>query len=73
MPIYEYVCDACGREFEHFARSMTESGPMQCPSCKATNIQKKLSIFASAPGGPQTVTPSPGGCGRCGDPHGPCS
>lgn len=30
MPIYEYQCEECGKDFELF-RSMTDDG---CPSCK---------------------------------------
>ena len=73
MPIYEYLCEACGHEYEHFVRSMNEHGPTQCPKCKAKKVHKKLSLFASAPGGSQFMDRGPGGCGRCGDLNGPCS
>ncbi len=73
MPIYEYRCESCGHEYEHFAKSMNEPGSMQCPKCKAKKVRKKFSLFASAPGGAQSIDGSPGGCGRCGDPNGPCS
>jgi|CXWL01.1.fsa_nt_gi putative FmdB family regulatory protein len=73
MPIYEYLCDACGHEYEHFAKSMSDADPLQCPQCKGKDLRKKLSLFASAPGGSQSVRPSQGGCGRCGDSNGPCS
>lgn len=32
MPIYDYVCGACGHRFEVF-RGLSEAGPHQCPVC----------------------------------------
>ena len=34
MPTYQYVCDACGTEFEEF-QSMTDEPVAACPSCGA--------------------------------------
>jgi putative FmdB family regulatory protein len=39
MPIFEYACRACGKEFEALVRS---SDTPQCP-CGSTDLQKKLS------------------------------
>lgn len=73
MPLYEYACQACGHEFEHLSRSMQDEAVPECPRCKARQTKKKLSLFASAGRGSQGSTTEMGGCGRCGDPHGPCS
>lgn len=74
MPVYEYVCAGCGREFEHFARNMKDDEPEGCPSCGKKSITRKLSLFAARQSVKEPSAPSfGGGCGRCGDPHGPCS
>ena len=33
MPIYDYVCGACGHRFE-VLRGLNEAGPGQCPLCE---------------------------------------
>ncbi len=33
MPIYDYVCSACGHRFEVF-HGLNETGPHQCPVCE---------------------------------------
>jgi putative FmdB family regulatory protein len=45
MPIYEYACNKCGQEFETLVRSGTVPG---CPGCRSTDLEKKLSVFATA-------------------------
>ena len=69
MPIYEYGCRKCGREFESLVRSGTVPA---CPSCRSTDLEKKLSVFATAD---STVDaqPAAGPCGACGHPGGPGS
>jgi putative FmdB family regulatory protein len=67
MPIYEYACGKCGNEFEMLVRSDTVAG---CPSCRSTEVAKKLSVFATA--GPAEDA-APMACGTCGDPRGPGS
>jgi len=46
MPIYEYQCPKCGREFE-LMRAMSQSDePAPCPNC-GTAAQRLVSVFAS--------------------------
>ncbi len=46
MPIYEYRCDSCEKEFEQM-RPISQSGdPAKCPTCGADS-QKLPSVFAS--------------------------
>ena len=66
MPIYEYACRKCGHEFETLVRS--GSFP-DCPSCRSTELEKKLSVFATAAPGPEAAPTGP--CGACGHPGGP--
>ncbi len=74
MPIFEYVCRKCGKEFEQLVPNA--SAKPSCPVCGEKETAKKLSRFAAAvkeSGGcpSQAFCPSAksGGCG-CG--HGGC-
>ena len=73
MPIYEFQCAACGHEYEHLRKSMHDADPRACPQCKSPKLRKKMSLFAPAARDSQPVSQNLGGCGRCGDPDGPCS
>ena len=44
MPIYEYVCRACGHEFELLV--LRTSAAPACPSCDASDLERILSGFA---------------------------
>jgi putative FmdB family regulatory protein len=70
MPIYEYACQDCRREFEAFVRSDTVP---QCPRCHSTRLEKQLSVFATATSSAQAATMMAGPCGSCGHPDGPGS
>ena len=70
MPIYEYGCRACGREFETLVRSGTTPA---CPSCRSADLGKKLSVFATAGATAKAEQSAPGVCSTCGHPGGPGS
>jgi putative FmdB family regulatory protein len=72
MPIFEYICQDCGKEFEVIVRNRDAT---QCPKCHGTKLEQKLSVFAVASGGSsfESRMPSSGGGCACGDPNGPCS
>jgi len=42
MPIYEYLCAACGHELE-VIQSVSEPPLKQCPSCKKRTLKKMVS------------------------------
>lgn len=44
MPIFEYACTQCGKEFEVLVRPNT--GAPACPACQSTELEKLLSIPA---------------------------
>ncbi len=73
MPIYEYVCPSCDHEFEELTLSMSGKKTPECPSCGAGGTNRKLSVFAARQGAAEAPMMPVGGCGRCGDPNGPCS
>src|SRR5438132_1098565 len=41
MPTYDYVCEACGHEFEHF-QSMTDKRLSKCPKCGKRKLVRKV-------------------------------
>jgi putative FmdB family regulatory protein len=67
MPIFEYSCRTCGKDFETLVRS-SSSAPC-CPGCQSQDLQKKLSAFA--PLTASAAAPLPGPCSSCGHPDGP--
>ncbi|GAB4263670.1 MAG: hypothetical protein Kow0092_14750 [Deferrisomatales bacterium] len=48
MPLYEYVCRSCGREFEALVMG---GGEPRCPDCGGARLTRKLSAFAFRSGG----------------------
>ncbi|UCG77595.1 MAG: zinc ribbon domain-containing protein [Nitrospirota bacterium] len=42
MPIYEYSCNNCGKEFELLVFG---SSAVSCPHCENSDITKKMSTF----------------------------
>ena len=44
MPIYDYQCRTCGKEFEGLVRP--QDAPPQCPACHGADLEKLLSAFA---------------------------
>jgi len=69
MPLFEYTCQACAREFEALVRGPEKP---ECPSCHSTALERHLSTFAARSAGASSVSEVPmGACGRCGDPRGP--
>lgn len=71
MPIYEYVCKACGNAFEQLIRG--DEKP-QCPACGKRRLEKKFSVPAAHAGGTADMPACPhGACemrNRC--PGGSC-
>jgi putative FmdB family regulatory protein len=47
MPIYEFHCEACGRDSEILVRS-TDWKNAECPLCGSKKLAKKFSTFAAA-------------------------
>ncbi len=44
MPIYEYHCNDCEKDFEKLVRS-SEICKVSCPYCDSENSERKISIF----------------------------
>lgn len=70
MPIYEYVCRACGHQWSDLVNSYGAPDPA-CPECDANKAEKLFSVFAKSgdtADSPATAAPHCGphncSCGR---------
>ncbi len=71
MPIFEYVCDACGAEFEKIVFRRDDS--ISCPQCDGQAVTRQVSAFAFKSGGGRFVSSSAkSSCAGC-SPSGGCS
>lgn len=69
MPMYEYVCSSCARQFEEI---VTANSVPRCPTCDTAHVERVLfSRVAVGKSGGEPAQASAAGCGRCGDPRGP--
>ena len=65
MPIYEYICLDCKKEYE-ILRSFNEADqPMACNECGGENVKRKLSVFYAQSGGHTVSGAGGGGCSSC--------
>ena len=46
MPLYEYRCSMCGRNFEKLQKNAGEPQPV-CPDCGSWETEKMISTFSS--------------------------
>jgi putative FmdB family regulatory protein len=67
VPLYEYVCGACAREFEEL---VSGGAVPRCPHCGADRARRILSVVSIGRSDERAV-PAVGPCGTCGDPRGP--
>ena len=74
MPMFEFTCNSCNHAFEELVRSPDPSVKVLCPKCSGNKVTRQFSVFAarSEAGASQRFADSGSGCGRCGDPQGPC-
>ncbi len=49
MPIFEFVCTECEKNFEDLVLSLSRIDEVVCPSCGGNKVKKKMSTFASKP------------------------
>jgi putative FmdB family regulatory protein len=70
MPMYEFTCVKCHGDFEELVSSLAEQ--VECPTCKSTDVTRKVSAFAFKSGG-KFVAASGGSCSGCSPGPGGCS
>ena len=65
MPLFDFICRSCGREFEVLV--MGSSKP-KCPECQSEDLQKQMSVFAHRSSGDSSSSGGSGtgsGCSSC--------
>ena len=65
MPLYDFLCRACGLEFEALVMG---GRPPACPHCGSSDLQKRMSSFSARTGGrsPSENTGAGSKCSGCG-------
>ncbi len=66
MPLYEYVCQSCGQEFEKIVRLSEADRAPECPTCHGQETRKRVSKFASVGGSSSGGSVSASSCGSSG-------
>jgi putative FmdB family regulatory protein len=75
MPIYEYVCESCHREFNLLRPMSQADSPAPCEGCGHARTKRKLSLFSARTGegtavagtsGPSCSGCAGGSCSSCG-------
>lgn len=64
MPIYEFKCKDCGKNFEALVIGSRED--IDCPQCKGTSLERLMSACAFKSGGSFTPATGSSGCSTCG-------
>jgi putative FmdB family regulatory protein len=71
MPLFEYACRSCGRQFEAF---VTTDRAAACPGCQSADLEKQLSSPGMVGTAGRRETEALSGCraqgGQCGCAHG---
>jgi len=62
VPVYEYRCKHCQKEFEKYIAGATTA--VACPTCQSPDVMRKLSVFGlkTAPAVASSAMSSGGGC-----------
>jgi putative FmdB family regulatory protein len=69
MPIYEYSCKACQRDFEELVMRRSDEDDVRCPACKGKRVEKRMSrpaAHSSGEGGGASAAGASPGCGPVG-------
>ena len=65
MPIFEYLCKDCGKQFEALLIGSQEA---ECPGCKGKQLEQQLSTFSVRANSAPVSRPT----APCGAPGGSC-
>jgi putative FmdB family regulatory protein len=63
MPIYEYRCRTCDKEFETLVFRADEK--VSCPGCNGEEVERMMSRCAFKSGGEFTPATGSSSCGSC--------
>ncbi|WP_242394141.1 FmdB family zinc ribbon protein [Anaeromyxobacter oryzisoli] len=50
MPIYEYTCTPCGKQFEELIVRKSDEAQVVCPACRSAEVKRLISRPAATPG-----------------------
>jgi len=56
MPIYEYRCTLCGKEFEMIRFSQDDDKEIACPVCGKKKVEKTISLPTGSHGSGQACS-----------------
>jgi len=66
MPIYEFHCEKCGRDFDQLFRTADVPRAVGCPRCGGKKTRRKLSLFGmKSSGGRSDGAVRRSSCGSC--------
>ena len=71
MPLYEYNCTECKRNFVLLRKSSRDLEGIACPHCGGSEVEKVISTFSVGRNQPSASQPSPGGGDQDGPPAPP--
>ena len=60
MPIYEYQCESCHKQFALRQSVSIKPGETACPSCRSQAVERLISRFAAKTYGAGDADPSGG-------------
>jgi putative FmdB family regulatory protein len=63
MPIYEYKCAKCNKEFECLILGSDED--ISCPDCADENVRRLMSACSFKSSGNYSSASGPSGCSTC--------
>lgn len=66
MPLYEYHCETCERDFEKRRAIQEADAPLECPECESADVTRKLSLFVTLEKSDSGTQALGGGGGCCG-------
>ncbi len=64
MPIYEYICDDCGKKFDMLRTMSKADVPAECENCHSYQTHRKISVCYSQSEG-RSISVGNSGCGSC--------
>ncbi len=65
MPIYEYICQSCGENFEKIVLTASSTTQIICPHCKSENLKKNMSTTSYRLASSSSAMPACGKAGGC--------